>query len=778
MSVPRLVIVRGQQPATFPLPVGQGIIGRAPGSAIELDHVEISRQHCRITWDGEVCIAENLSTTRGTQVNGASISLPTALQPGDELVVGPVHFRFETSAVESAPPAPPSLPATVAAPGVILVRGVPSDRIEVKSAMMVGRDPSCEVILNDKSVSRRHASLHPGTSGGCLVRDENSQGGSFVNGRRFDEHEFTVGDRLEIGPFCFQFDGIALVRVANTAGGSIQATSVLMRVTERSLLGTLTGRPPREITILDDVSVTVPPSRFFGLIGPSGAGKSSLLHTLAGLRKPEGGIILIDAEDIYSGDAPPSFGFVPQDDIVHGELTVRQALHFSARLRLARETPRHEINRLLAQTMDQLLLTPRASLPIWRLSGGQRKRVSVAVELLARPSVLFLDEPSSGLDPATEFQLMTLLRDLADTGCTIVCTTHVMENAFLIDQLVILVGGCLAFQGSPAEVKEYFNVKKLTDLYERLDEKPPKDWQAAFAGHAAANPPELPTPPTPASGSHTVRRAFALPILVARQWAILRSDWRNFLILIGQPPVIAALVCWVVTDRASQPRDLIMFFAYLSTLWFGTSNAAQEIVKEIAIYRRERLVGVGAHAYLLSKFLFLGTLTCLQALLLYGLMIWLEGSRDGLPLFQAGGLCATAVAAVGIGCAISAFARSVMQAVMIVPLVLIPMIIFSGFVVKPSEMTKPVLNASRSTPGFAAQVFMDTSFVFQRDWEEVREFSHRSSMSNLQQLVEEGRMEDDRWADLRPAGQAGLVLALWTFGTYWLAWFGLRRQER
>jgi ABC-type multidrug transport system ATPase subunit len=611
-----------------------------------------------------------------------------------------------------------------------------------------------------------------------MVRDENSQGGSFVNGRRFDEHEFTVGDRLEIGPYCFQFDGIALVRVANTSGGSIRATSILMRVGERSLLAAALGKAKQENTILDEVSVVVPPSRFFGLIGPSGAGKSSLLHTLAGLRKPEGGLVLIDNEDIYSTDQPPSFGFVPQDDIVPLELTVRQALWYGARLRLASDTPRHEIDRLIAQTMEQLLLTPRADLPIWRLSGGQRKRVSVAVELLARPSILFLDEPSSGLDPATEFQLMTLLRDLADTGCTIVCTTHVMENAFLIDQLVILVGGCLAFQGAPSEVKEYFGVKKLTDLYERLDERTPKEWQTAFAPISTARQLEHPSTSTLNRKPQKTRRAFPLPILLARQWAVLRSDWRNFLILLGQPPVIAALVCWVVTDRANQPRDLVMFFAYLSTLWFGTSNAAQEIVKEIAVYRRERLIGVSGHSYLLSKFLFLGALTCFQSLLLYALMIWFEGGRDGSALFQAAGLCATALAAVGIGSAISALSRSVMQAVMIVPLVLIPMIIFAGFVVKSAEMTKAAKTVSRATPGFAAQVFMDTSFVYRRDWQEVRDNSHRTSMANLQQLVEEGKMEDDRWADPRPVTQAGLVQACWTIVTYWIAWFALRRRER
>lgn len=776
MSTPRLIIIRGLDAASFPLQVGQGIIGRAPGSAIELRHPEISRQHCRIAWDGTTCTVENLSSTRGTTINGLAIATPVVLKPGEELGVGPVYLRLELEGPSIAMPAPPPLPPTTA--NVILVRGMPTDRIDLRHGpLVIGREASCDVVLNDKSISRKHASLHPLPGGGCRVRDENSQGGSFVNGRRFDEHEFTVGDRLEIGPFCFQFDGISLVSVTNTSGGSIRAQAVTMRISERSLLDLLTGKPKQANVILDDVSISVPPSRFFGLIGPSGAGKSSLLHTLAGLRKPESGAVLIDGEAIYANDQPPSFGFVPQDDIVHGELTVRQALQYGARLRLSRETPRHEIDRLIKQTLDQLMLTPRAELPIWRLSGGQRKRVSVAVELLARPSILFLDEPSSGLDPATEFQLMTLLRDLADTGCTIVCTTHVMENAFLIDQLVILVGGCLAYQGSPAEVKDYFGVKKLTDLYDRLEERVPKQWKEAFAPIAAARPGEALAAAGSARPPQKVNRAFPLPILLSRQWAILRSDWRNFLILLGQPPIIALLVCWVVTKDADQPRDLVMFFAYLSTLWFGTSNAAQEIVKEIAIYRRERLVGVGGHSYLLSKFIFLSIITCAQSAVLYFLMLWFEYGRDGSVLYQLGGLCTTAVAAVGIGCAISALSRSVMQAVMIVPLVLIPMIIFAGFVVRPGQMTEKVRAVSRCTPGFAAQVFMDTSFLIHRDWDAGAR-DHRQSRTNLQRLVEDAKIVDDRWEDLRPVKHATLVHGMWAVVTYWLAWFALRRRER
>ena len=768
----QLVILRGLAEHAFPLAIGEGIIGRAPGSTVELHDPEVSRQHCRFIWDGHTLTIDDLASARGTSVNGTRISVPTVVHPGDEIVIGPVVLTPQVG--ENAPPpiVAPALPVPAAAASM-LMHGEPANRIELSGEITLGRDSSCEVVLNDASISRKHAKLHPLPNGGCAVTDLQSAGGSFINGQRFDEHEFTVGDRLQVGPFFFQFDGLALVRVNNSSGGSIRATGVFMHVTEQSLIARLQGKS-RTNTILENVSVHVQPSRFYGLIGPSGAGKSSLLNTLAGLRKPEGGFVMVDGDDVYANDEPPAFGFVPQDDIVHLDLTVRQALRFAAKLRLAAATPKHEIDRLLDQTMEQLGLSQRADFPIARLSGGQRKRVSVAVELLAKPSILFLDEPTSGLDPATEFKLMSLLRDLADTGCTIVCTTHVMENAYLIDQLVILVAGCLAFQGSADEVRDYFHVAKLTDLYDELAERPAKEWQTAYEeriNDATIDPP-APPPPKAAADARPLR-AFALPILLARQCAIYLADWRNFLLLFGQPLIIAGLVSWVTDER-----ELIVFFAYLSTLYFGCSNASQEIVKEIAIYRRERLVGVGAHSYLASKFIFLTALTMVQAATIHLAMLLFEGGRDGDLLMQFAALFGTALAAVGIGCSISALAPSVMQAVTIVPVVLIPMIIFSGYVVKPTSMRKSVRALSRCTPGYAAQVVMDTSFIYNRPLVGEINEDHYQAIKNLGANDPDNRTTDDRYVKLSQATIASMVHAIWAIATYWLAWFALRKRER
>jgi ABC-type multidrug transport system ATPase subunit len=751
-----LLVRSGLPPNAIVLSPGTLIAGRAPDVGIELAHVEISRQHCRFAWDGTTCTVLDLGSVCGTTVNGTRITVATTLRPGDKIGIGPAILEFghgEPPQIEAAPAVPHA--------AVMLVRGKPDDRIPVVTELVIGRDPKADVVLADPGVSRRHASVRPLPGGGCLIADLHSTGGSFINGHRFDEQALTVGDRLQIGPFFFQYDGEALALISNASGGTLQTIGLVARSGSQ--------------TILDDITLTIPPSRFVGIIGPSGAGKSSLLHALAGLRGPSAGVILVDGANVYHSDTVASLGFVPQDDIVHPELTVIEALRFSGRLRLPRGTPLPEMEKLITQTLDQLRLSQRANHAITRLSGGQRKRVSVGVELLAKPSILFLDEPTSGLDPSTEFQLMEVLRDLADTGCTIICTTHVMENAYLMDQLVVLVGGCLAFQGSPQEARDYFDVSKLTALYDRLEESPAKTWQQEFhrkfPDRDSAGKIEQPAV-RPAARA---RRRLALPILLHRQWAILRSDWRNFLILFGQPVIIAGLVCWVSNERA-----LIMFFAYLATLWFGCSNAAQEIVKELAIYKRERLIGIGAHSYLISKFLFLTAVTTVQALILYGCVLWFEGTRVGSVTWQLAALFGTALAAVGIGSAISALARSVMQAVMIVPLILIPQIIFSGYTVPPADMfeTSPkVLRVARLMPTFSAQTIMDTSFLWRQELSGQFVSDHRQSYSNLVRFPEI-ELDGDTYHLARPAWFALLGHVLWLIGSYFVAWLALRLKER
>ncbi|MCX6977411.1 MAG: FHA domain-containing protein, partial [Verrucomicrobia bacterium] len=444
-AMPYLAIIDGLPPKYFPLHEGRWIAGRSPECDFLLSQLEISRKHAAFTWDGKCCRIEDVDSSRGTWVNGQRLASTWTLAVGDEITIGSVKLSFCAGSpplIDPQPPAelPPSTPES--APPKIIVQGKPVEHFDITGEMTIGRLQGVEIWLNHPGVSRRHASFKNQPGQGVTVTDLKSTAGSFLNGKRFDTQSLILGDQLQIGPVLLQFDGRGFRRVETATNESLRTQNLVVR--------------SGSTVLLNEINLLLPSSRFIGIIGPSGAGKSTLLNTLSGLRKPDHGVVLVNGEPMDFAHNPGAFGYVPQEDIVHPELTAHQALTFSAGLRLPKGSPRLEVQKLVKKTLDQLGLAPHQSKRIGQLSGGQRKRVSVAVELLAHPRILFLDEPSSGLDPATEFQLIELLRNLADTGCTVICTTHVMENAYLMDQLVVLVGGSLAFQGSAQATRNYF----------------------------------------------------------------------------------------------------------------------------------------------------------------------------------------------------------------------------------------------------------------------------------------------------------------------------------
>ncbi len=800
LASPQLTVLTGLPTASFPLTQSTVIVGRSPEAEIQFKHPEVSRRHCRFRWDGSACTVEDLGSQWGTSVNGAVLAsqVPTPLQPGDLVQIGPalVHYGYG--------PPPAGIAEALAADAslapdssTLLIDGHEVSRIPLgRKRIALGRDKTADVVMADAGISRQHAAIER-MPGGFEVTDLRSRAGSLVNGRRFERHGLVLGDGLQMGPFHFRFDGRALVRTSGQSAVEIDAQHL------RQQAGAA--------TILDDVSLRLERGRFVMILGPSGAGKSTLLDTLTGRRPAVSGAVRYDGADFY-GDYDrlrTLLGYVPQDDIVHRELTVAEALLFSARLRLPAGTPAFEIRKLVAQTITRLGLTERRHTPVGQLSGGERKRVSVGVELLHRPAVLYLDEPTSGLDPAAEFKLMELLRHLADGGCTVVCTSHIVENAFLTDRLFVLANGCLVFGGTAEQARTYFGVPKLTHLYDRLAERPAQEWSDDYRRQSTVAEAENSAPPVRlAPPSSLPRRPLALPVLWLRQWALLCADPRNFLLLLGQPLVIALLVAWATDDAA-----LGLFFAYLSTLWFGSSNAAQEIVRELPIYRREHMAGLGRHAYLLSKVTLLGTLTAAQGVFLYaclwGARWWLYRDPDpgvargidGSTLWQIASLVCTAFASVGIGLAISAWARTAMQAVMAVPLVLIPQILFSGLVVETNQMSAPIVFALTSAmPSYAAQTMMDVSAFLGRPITGEIYNAHKKAGDHLKDLrlrelafhapgaaSRRGDLRAEAAADLgvrkiytrRDVGiLAALKLLGWMVAGYGAAWWGLRTRER
>ena len=737
------------------------MIGRSTEADLVLTHPEISRRHCRILSQEGVFLIEDLGSQRGTVVNGSPIAGQTQLTAGDQIALGPVVIGFGKGSAAQPPSGEASVVEALGAPGTVVYAKEAVDRLPLGKRLVFGRSQEVDVQLNDPMVSRRHAVVEE-SADGFRVLDLYSRAGSFVNGRRFDEHQLIIGDQLQLGPFCFVFTGRELHRILRVSVGKVIATGL-----NRTAGGNL---------ILEDVSFVAEPGQFIGILGPSGAGKSTLLGALSGLKPADNGKILINDTDFYGNlnQLRSMFGYVPQDDIVHGDLTTVEALTFAARLRLPAGTPRPAINALVHQTMASLGLTERKDLRISLLSGGQRKRVSVGVELLRRPPLIFLDEPTSGLDPFSEFKLMELLRRLADTGCTVICTTHVMENVFLMDQIAVLLAGKLLFQGPPDAARARFGVSRLSALYDMLQTIDPKT-VTPFSPEITAPS----TPPTTEQRPAAIkqRRPFALPILLQRQLAIFRADFKNLIIALGQPLVIGLLVCWV-TDKA----PLIQFFAYVATLWFGCSNSAQEIVKESAIFRRERLVGLSRNSYLMSKFVWMGTITSLQSIILYACaLITLRVPLSAAPM-EILGLLLLGYAATGIGLAISSFARSALQAVMYVPLILIPQILFSGFTVQTDEMDPFVLAVAQIMPSFAAERISDSSLLFNQKIGGDVTSKYNIPYDNLNQFtrsISGQRLKTGQiYTNTRPLIVGYLSLFLWSALGFVLSYLGLILKEK
>ncbi|HYJ91527.1 MAG TPA: ATP-binding cassette domain-containing protein, partial [Pyrinomonadaceae bacterium] len=461
------------------------------------------------------------------------------------------------------------------------------------------------------------------------------------------------------------------------------------------------------------------PNEFVGLLGPSGSGKSTLIDALNGVRPARGGNVLINNLDLYRhfDSLKQSIGYVPQEDVIHRELSVYRTLYYTAKLRLSRDVSRTEINQTINEILDVTGLAERRNVQISQLSGGQRKRVSIAVELITKPSVIFLDEPTSGLDPATEEKIMKLFRQIAESGRTVIMTTHAMENVRLFDKIVLLMRGKLVFYGTPTEALKQFGAATFKELYDKLDapveEQIRKHGEAnrlAIIDHVANEWKQkfLGTPqyrsnieePLKALGTlqHAgVYKKRRLGIFGAiRQWItlsrryveVLTKDKLNLFILFVQAPVIAVLTFLVM--GANLPRDFLYFVLSLVAIWFGTSVAAREIIRERPVFRRERMVNLGILPYLGSKLLIIGWIVAVQCFLLFVPLKLLDlvgvmpmpGEIAGLP--QLGAMLLTAAVGVALGLLVSALVRTSEMATSLVPLILIPQILFSGLVGVPT----------------------------------------------------------------------------------------------
>lgn len=567
--------------------------------------------------------------------------------------------------------------------------------------ILIGRDPSAHLTLDAPVISRRHATLEPIDPQRYLLRDY-STNGVFANGQRVNGSVvLTEGATLNIGPFVLILQGKEL-RVLDQGNQIRLDADQLVRDVQDSK-----DKPKR---LLNHITLAIEPGQFVALVGGSGAGKSTLMRTLLGIDPTTSGKVYINGNDLRTNFNiyRTQIGYVPQDDIIHRELTVAEVLRYAAQLRLP---PDIDVERVVRSTLEQIEMTERRDVLVSQLSGGQRKRVSIGVELLADPKLFFLDEPTSGLDPGLDKKMMQLLRKLADQGRTIILVTHATANIKLCDRIVFMGrGGNLCYFGPPEEANRFFAVPSgdFADIYNELeqDESVVNQWSQRFfqspyfqqyiTNHLSiGQATQLPKAPPQQVQPSPLQQ---LTLLTQRYLQLVLRDRVNLALALLTAPIGISLITLAVRDKAPliagaepdptlAPLALRVLFVFTSAaIWVGLSGSLQEIVKEGAIYARERLVNLGISAYLGSKVLVLAGLTILQTLLmvLVILMGFASPEPDLMP-WSIGVFITTFLTlftSACLGLMVSAIVKNASQANSALPLLLLPQIIFSGVLFK------------------------------------------------------------------------------------------------
>jgi ABC-type multidrug transport system ATPase subunit/ABC-type multidrug transport system permease subunit len=657
-------------------------IGRQAGNDLVIPRHSVSRRHARISPVPGGYWITDLESRNGTQLNGERFRGESRwLANGDTVSVGGQALRFVSGEETTHGTELPSFLKTH-------LIDFPLDRLTI------GRDRSNDVVLDDPNVSRFHAEVVRDGERVALY-DLGSRNGTRVDGNPARHAVLAAGSEIGIGPYRLLFDGRSFVAREERGALRLDAERVAMRVKDKQILA--------------PTSLSIEPGEFVAVIGESGSGKSTLIKALAGVTSPTEGSITVSGEPVAS--RLTDVGYLPQDEIVHGKLSVDEALTYAAKLRLPHDTTKAEIAASVARVLDELGLVEHAQTRVESLSGGQRKRVGLAVELLGRPSLLFLDEPTTGLDPGLETRMMSLLAELAEHARAVVVVTHATKNLGICGKLVVMGrGGELCYQGPPDGALEFFGAEVYDDIYAALERVPATEWRRRFheqeRPQLPAEPEEEPAPGRRRRRGRRSRRGRVIPqarVLTGRYARLFLRDRRNILILIGQVPVLALAIVGLfsadVFSGGGEVSDAVklLFLVVTVAIWVGTIDSAREIVKEKSVYVREEAVGVRMASYLFSKVAVLFVLAAIQSLLLTALVFVFQPLHASRATYTTVGLVLllTAFSAVAIGLLMSAAVRTQDQATSFIPLLLIPQLFFGGSIVPVATMSEPLAQASK-----------------------------------------------------------------------------------
>ncbi|MEU5599023.1 FHA domain-containing protein [Streptomyces sp. NPDC020298] len=668
-------------------------LGRDPQGDIVFEDARVSWRHATVSFNGRSWVIEDHGSTNGTFVQGQRIPQQTEIGPGSAVHLGNatdgprLNLSAAAAAVaqprqqpyaaqgagpgwaQQAPPQQPPQPQPAqagwqqpqqAAPvqqqvpqqipqqqsgdaGAPPVYGDRSPttfhQFSLGRVMRIGRALENELVVSDLQVSRHHAEFHATPDGRFEIRDLGSHNGTYVNGQPIAKGGTQLlgpTDIVGVGHSTFRIVGDRLEEFVDTGEVSFSA---------RHLTVTVDGGKQ----ILKDVSFGVPEKSLIAVIGPSGSGKSTLLKALTGYRPANQGEVLYDNRNLYKqfAELRQRIGLVPQDDILHKELTVKKALKYAAKLRFPADTTAAERDARIDEVLRELKLDIHKDKKVTSLSGGQRKRVSVALELLTKPSLIFLDEPTSGLDPGMDRDVMQLLRGLADDGRTVLVVTHSVAELALCDKLLVMApGGAVAYFGPPEEALNFFGYDTWADVFSAFENYRDYDWAGRWKGSQhyqmyaadidAVAPQSVPMPPPQAMKPPKPQGwGSQLVTLIRRYVAVIASDKGFLALTVILPAVLGAVSLLIDSDKGLlvnpvNPRThvpvpngtatTVLLILAVGACFAGAANSVRELIKERVIYERERATGLSRSAYLMSKVVVLGAVTVLQ-----GLMVGLIG---------------------------------------------------------------------------------------------------------------------------------------------------------
>ncbi|KXP14964.1 ABC transporter [Tsukamurella pseudospumae] len=579
----------------------------------------------------------------------------------------------------------PHLRAMAGNTGLYQVAKMPQRPMGSASGQMtIGRTPDNDIALGDMLVSRRHARLLTGPQG-LVIEDLGSANGTQVNGRRIaGPTALREGDLVTIGnsDLIVEQGRLERPKAQQFAGAGLAVQGITLTVDGNK-------------TLLHGIDFRAAPGTLTAVIGPSGAGKSTVSRVVSGAVTPTAGRVEFEGRDVHRDfDALRSrIGMVPQDDVLHRQLTLQQALRFAAELRLPPDMSKADRDQVIDGVLAELQLTEHKQTRVDKLSGGQRKRASVAMELLTGPSLLILDEPTSGLDPALDRQVMQTLRRLADAGRVVIVVTHSLTHIDMCDQVLLLApGGKTAYCGSPKGVKAAMGTSDWAEIFDFAAKQPDVAWQRYRSANPAP-PPPAPTgaPPTPTKAPRTSTRK-QLSVIARRQLRLILADRAYLIFLVLMPIVLGAVTLLVpaekglagVVDKEVAAPKMILVLLVIGACFMGAALTARDLVGERAIFQRERAVGLRPGAYLSAKTVVFFAAATLQAAIMVGIMLIGTATPDqgailaNVPIELIADIAVLACVSTLVGLLISAIARSAEQVMPLLVVVVISQLVMSG----------------------------------------------------------------------------------------------------